>query len=129
VSVAHVTLPAQSAAGATATTVVHAVEATNDNGMNFAGAKLVSPSLVTGVNTNNATFNVRHLRAGASLGTLASLQLVSGTNLPANVAVSVPVNAAYVPAFQLGDVIDVQMVQNGAGVAIPAGVRAQVEIN
>jgi ABC-type tungstate transport system permease subunit len=127
-SVAHVTLPAQTAGGATSSTLVHVAEATNDNGQNFVGAHLVSPSLVTGVNTNTATINVRQLRAGVAVQTIASLPLVAGTNLAALTSVAIPAAGA-TPAFQFGDVIDVQLVQSGAGLALPAGIRAQVEIN
>jgi ABC-type tungstate transport system permease subunit len=127
-SVAHVTLPAQTAGGATSSTLVHVAESTNDNGMNFVGAHVVSPSLVTGVATNNATINVRQLRAGAPVQTIASLTLASGTNLAALTSVAVPAAGA-TPVFQIGDVIDVQLVQNGTGLALPANIRAQVEIN
>jgi ABC-type tungstate transport system permease subunit len=127
-SVAHVTLPAQSAGGATSSTLVHVCEATNDNGMNFVGAHIVAPSLVTGVTTNTATINVRQLRAGAPVQTIASLPLVAGTNLAALVGVAIPAAGA-TPVFQIGDVIDVQLVQSGTGLAIPVGCRAQVEIN
>lgn len=123
-------LPAQSAAGATSTTLVGAVDTTDDNGSSLVAVALVPPNgftTVTGVATNNVTFNVRQLRAGSSLGTVASVQLVSGTNLVAETELNVPLTAP--KAIQRGDVFDVQMVQNGTGLAVGAGVVAQVEVN
>lgn len=119
-------LPAQTAAGATSVTELGEVPST------FAQAtwtpsklSLASPSLVTGVVTNNVTFNFRYVRAGtpAALGTLT---LASGTNLAAEVETAVPVT--YTGTLSPGDVIDVQMVQNGTGLAVPAGVLAKIEI-
>lgn len=123
-------LPAQTAGGATSTSYVGTVETTADDGSNLVAVNLTAPagfSTVTGVATNNVTFNVRQLRAGASLGTVASVQLVVGTNLVAETPLNVPVTAPL--AVRRGDVFDVQMVQNGTGLAVGAGVFAQVEIN
>lgn len=123
-------LPAQSAAGATSTTLVGAVDTTDDQGNSLAVVELVPPAgftTVTGVATNNVTFNVRQLRAGSSLGTVASVTLASGTNLLAETPLNVPITGA--KAIQHGDVFDVQMVQNGTGLAVGAGVVAQVEVN
>lgn len=123
-------LPAQTAAGATSTTFIGLAETTNDAGDTLVAVTLVPPagfSTVTGVVTNNVTFNVRQLRAGSSLGTVASVQLVSGKNLVAETPLNVPITAPL--AIQRGDVFDVQMVQNAAGLAVGVGVFAQVEIN
>jgi len=122
-------LPAQTAAGATSTTLVGTVETTDDQGDTLVAVTLTPPagfSTVTGVATNNATFNVRQLRAGTSLGTVASLQLVVGKNLVAETPVNVPLTTPL--GVQRGDVFDVQMVQNGSGIAVGIGVQAQVEV-
>jgi hypothetical protein len=123
-------LPSQSAAGGTSTTLVGTVETTDDAGTNLTGVTLTPPagfSTVTGVVTNNVTFNVRQLRAGAALGTVASVTLASGTNLVAETPLTVPVTAPL--AIQAGDVFDVQMVQNASGLAVGAGVLCQVDVN
>jgi len=123
-------LPAQTAAGATSTTLIGTVETTDNLGDTLVAVTLTPPAgftTVTGVVTNNVTFNVRQLRAGSSLGTVASVQLVSGTNLVAETPLNVPVTAPL--AIRRSDVFDVQMVQNGTGLAVGAGVFAQVEIN
>jgi hypothetical protein len=123
-------LPAQAAAGATSETIA-AVVPTGFSETNYqlSKASLTSPSLVTGVVTNNATFNVRQYRAGALLGgvnPVGTLNLASGTNLPAETEVNVPLTANPTPC-QAGDVFTVQMVQNGTGVAIPASVVVKLE--
>ncbi len=123
-------LPAQTAAGATSTTYVGTVETTNGDVTNVVTVTLTAPAgftTVTGVATNNVTFNVRQLRAGVSLGTVASVQLVAGTNLVAETPINVPMTAPL--AVRGYDVFDVQMVQNGTGLAVGAGVSAQVQIN
>ena len=123
-------LPAQTAGGALSTTDVATVEATDDTGAVLVAVDLTAPggfTTVTGVATNNVTFNVRQLRAGASLGTVASVTLAAGTNLVAETPLNVPITNGL--AVQRGDVFDVQMQQNGTGLAVGAGVLAQVEIN
>ncbi len=123
-------LPAQTAGGALSTTFAGLVETTDDTGNTITGVTLVAPAgytTVTGVATNNVTFNVRVLRAGTSLGTVASLTLASGTNLVAETPVTVPITGSI--ATQRGDVLDVQMQQNGTGLAVAAGVICQVELN
>lgn len=125
-----VALPAQSAAGATSTTMVGTVDTTDDVSNKVAAVYLTPPAgftTVTGVATNNVTFNVRQLRAGSSLGTVASVTLAAGTNLVAETPLSAPVTNPL--AVESGDVFDVQMVQNGTGLAVGAGVVAQVELN
>lgn len=123
-------LPAQTAAGAPSTTVLGTVETTDDQETTLVAVTLTAPAgftTVTGVATNNVTFNVRQLRAGAPLGTVASLTLAAGTNLVAETPVNVPITAPL--AVEAGDVFDVQMVQNGTGLAVGAGVFAQVDVN
>jgi len=120
-------LPAQTAGGATSTTMVGDVP-TQEAQATFQPTKLslTSPSLVTGVATNNATFNFRQMRAGVSQATIGTLTLGSGTNLAAEVETNVPITGA--PILLPGDVVDVQMVQNGTGLVIPVGVIAKAEM-
>ncbi len=123
------TLPSQAAAGATSTTVIGTAEATDDLSNELSAVVLTPPAgftTVTGVATNNVTFNVRQLRAGTPLGTVASVTLATGTNLVAETPLEVPITTPF--AVEAGDVFDVQMVQNGTGLAVGAGVLAQVEL-
>lgn len=120
------TLPAQAAAGATSVTSVGIVHTSNDNAARITGVFVAAPSLVTGVATNNATINVRSVKAGTPT-TFATLTLGAGTNLPASTAVAVPITVAVTPAA--GDVYDVQLVQNGTGLALPAGILAQIVLD
>lgn len=91
-----------------------------------AKVSLVSPSLVTGVATNNVTFNFGQYRAGVLVATFATLTLAAGTNLAAHVETNVPVTGA--PVFLAGDVVEVATVVNGTGLALPQGLKAKVEI-
>jgi hypothetical protein len=126
-----VSLPAQSAAGATSETVVAVIPSTFTTAQfNDARMSLTSPSLVTGAATNNVTYNVRQYHNGTLVttpasGIIGSLQLVSGTNLPAFTEVVIPVNTG--TNFVPGDVVTVQMVQNGTGLASPANVLVKIE--
>jgi hypothetical protein len=125
-----VALPAQTAAGATSITVVGTVLPQDGQGSGVSGVLLTPPAAyttVTGVATNNATFNVRQVRAAASLGVIATVTLVSGTNLVAETPLTVPITASF--AVQSGDIFDVQMVQNGTGLAVNIGVLAEVAVN
>ena len=120
-------LPAQTAGGATSVTILDDVPSTFTQPSFIVGKlTLTSPSLVTGVATNNATFNFRQMRAGSSVATIGTLTLGSGTNLAAETETNVPVSGT--PSLLDGDTIDVQMVQNGTGLAIPAGVVARAEL-
>ena len=124
------TLPAQTAGGGTSITYIGTVETTNDNGNNLVAVVLTPPngySTVTGVATNNVTFNVRHLRAGSNLGTVASITLTVGNNLVAEVPLNVPLTSPLL--VQRNDVFDIQMVQNGSGLAVGVGVSASVQVN
>jgi hypothetical protein len=121
-------LPAQSAAGATSVTIVGAVPSSYDQ-PNYSVGKLsvTSPSLVTGQATNFATINVRQMRAGASVGTIGTLALsAASVTLPAEVETNIPVTGS--PVLLDGDVLDVQLVQTGTGLALPAGIVAKVEL-
>jgi hypothetical protein len=123
-------LPAQTAAGATSVTLVDAYELADSTGSGVSRVVIVPPpgyATVTGVATNNVTFNVRQLRAGTPVGTFASLVLAVGSNLVAETPIAVPITGA--PVLLQDDVIDVQMVQNAAGIAVGAGLVVEVDIN
>jgi hypothetical protein len=126
-----VSLPAQSAAGATVETVVAVIPSTFSTAQ-FGDARmsLTSPSLVTGAATNNVTYNVRQYHNGTLVttpasGIVGSLQLVSGTNLAAFTETVVAVNTG--TNLLPGDVLTVQMVQNGTGLASPANILCKIE--
>ncbi len=128
-----VSLPAQAAGGATVETIVAVAPSSfAETGWQLARVGLASPALVTGVATNNATFNIRQYRGGnpvaANGGTPATVTLGAGTNLAAFAELVIPLaTAPNNVAAQAGDVFTVQMVQNGTGLAIPANVLARVE--
>lgn len=128
-------LPAQTAGGATSTTLVGQVTTTEGSDNFLTRAQIVPPAgyaTVTGVATNNATFTLRQLRAGSVLvANLATVTLASGTNLVAETPVSFTINAtaAQQSGLQEGDVIDVTMVQNGTGLAVGAGLLVIVELS
>ena len=122
-------LPAQAAAGATTTTMIGdlpSAEATPS--YTIGKLSLTSPSLVTGQATNFATITFRQMRAGASVQTLGSYVLNVGTvTLPAETETNVPVTGTL--AVLAGDTIDVQCVQTGTGLALPAGILAKAEVS
>ena len=121
------TLPAQTAGGATVVTELGVVPSTfSDAGATLQKVTITSPSLVTGVATNNITYNVRKSTGGGTPVVLATITLGNGTNLPAETPVTL---APTVTSLLPGDVVDVQMVQNGTGLASPAAVLAEVELN
>lgn len=123
-------LPAQTAGGSTSTTYVGTFEPADATGLGVSRVVITPPAgytTVTGVATNNVTFNVRQLRAGSAVSTFASLTLNSGTNLVAETPVSVPISSQ--PALQPDDEFDVQMVQNGTGLAVGAGLFISIEVN
>jgi hypothetical protein len=91
-----------------------------------AKVSLVSPALVTGVATNNVTFNFAQYRAGVLVATFATLTLGAGTNLGLHAEQNVPVTGS--PVLLAGDVIEVATVINGTGLALPQGLKAKVEI-
>jgi hypothetical protein len=122
-------LPAQSAAGADSTTLIDAVAGIEDLNGQVVGIVLTPPngfSTVTGVVTNNATITVRQLRAGVFVQNLGAVTLGSGTNLVAETPLTVPVTSS--GPILPNDVLDVLMHQNGTGIAIGAGVKAEVQL-
>jgi len=88
---------------------------------------VTASALVTGVNTNSGTINVRQLRGGVAQQTIASIALVAGTNLPAETPVVIPITGS--PNVQSGDLLDVQYVQIGTGLALPANCVVKVEMS
>jgi hypothetical protein len=122
------TAPAQSAGGGTSATPIGSVPSSfSQAGYSPSKITVISPTLVTGVTTNTATINVRQLRAGAAVATIGTLPLVSGTNLAAETEVAVPVTGS--PVLLDSDVLDVQLVQGGTGLVLPAGIVVQVELD
>jgi hypothetical protein len=120
-------LPAQSAGGATSVTLVGEVSATGGTDNFVQRVSVTSPSAVTGAATNNATINVRQLRAGSVVQTIATITLGNGTNLGAETPVAVPITGTP-STLQAGDTVDCQLVQNGTGLALPAGIEVNVDI-
>jgi hypothetical protein len=127
-----VTLSAQTAGAGDAIAVCNgAVQTVDDGGGSPSGIRclLVPPpgfATVTGVVTNNATISFRQVRAGAVIATPASVTLAVGTNLVAETPLVVPLVAP--AAFRPDDLVDIVMHQNGTGLAIGAGVVAELEI-
>lgn len=121
-------LPAQTAGGATSVTMIGVVPSTEAQATwQPTKLSLTSPTLVTGQATNFVTYNFRQMRAGATLATIGTLALSSApVTLPAEVETNVPVTGT--PILVPGDVVDVQMVQSGTGLASPANVSAKVEL-
>lgn len=88
---------------------------------------VIAPSAVTGNSTNSTTINVRQMRAGVAIATLGTLALTTGVNLAADVPVALALTG--VPTVLAGDVLDVQFVQIGTGLALPAGTNVAAEID
>lgn len=124
----HSALPAQTAGGSTSVTILCEVPSTfAEPSYAVQRISVTSPSLVTGQATNFATINVRQMRAGSAVATIGTLALsAASVTLPAEVPVSIPVSGT--PVLLDADVIDVQLVQTGTGLALPAGILASVEL-
>jgi hypothetical protein len=122
-------LPAVAAAGGTTTFPIGEIPTKEaEGGFNLERVQVTSPTLVTGVTATSGTFNVRQLRAGAVItAVVGSLALVTGTNLPAETPVAIPITT--VVNWLPGDVIDVQYVQISTGLALPAGTKVEAEID
>lgn len=130
------TLDAVAAAAGTTVPAILGEVPVNESQANFSlqRVEVTAPALVTGNSTNSATINVRQLRAGAPVttngqtgGVLATLALVTGVNLAADTPAVLAVTGT--PVLLAGDVLDVQVVQIGTGLAIPAGTSVKAEIS
>ncbi|MGY0502177.1 hypothetical protein ACWZHB_27125 [Nocardia sp. FBN12] len=124
------TLPAQAAGGADTTTLAGVYSSAFYSGDTVTDVQLVAPpgyATIVGAATDNATISVRQLRNGVVLQIFASLTLIAGTNLAAEIPVTVPLTSQ--PVLRAGDVLDVRMHQNGTGSAIPAGLHASVFVS
>ncbi|WP_446223507.1 hypothetical protein ACTWPB_28290 [Nocardia sp. IBHARD005] len=124
------TLPAQAAGGADTTTLAGVYSSAFYSGDTVTDVQLVAPpsyATIAGAATNNATFAVRQLRNGVVLQTFASLTLTAGTNLAAEIPVTIPLTSQ--PVLRAGDVLDVQMRQNGTGQMLSAGLHLSVFVS
>lgn len=92
----------------------------------LARVTITPTAAVTGNSTNSGTINVRQLRGGAVIATVASLALVAGVNLAAEVPTVIPISGT--PVLVAGDVLDVQYVQIGTGLLLPLS-TVKAEIN
>jgi predicted cobalt transporter CbtA len=124
------TLPAQAAGGADATTLAGVYSSAFYSGDTVTDVQLVAPpgyAMIVGAATNNATISVRQLRNGVVLQTFASLTLTTGMNLSPEIPVTVPLTSQ--PVLHAGDVLDVQMRQNGTGQTIASGLHLSVFVS
>lgn len=121
-------LPAQSAGGSTSVTMAGVYFPEQGQSDTIDAIYFTAPSAITGTNTNYFTVNVRQLRAGSVLATLATKAFTSGTNAAAETPVSLPTPASPV-VLEAGDVVDVQLVQTGTGLAVPAGCLVTVVVS
>lgn len=120
-------LPAQTAGGGDSTTILGVVTAHDGQGLGASALYLTSPTAVTGAATNNYTASFRQVRAGSVVQTIGSVTFASGTNLAVEVPLSVAISTP--TAFQVGDVVDVLLHQNGTGLASPVGIVASCAVN
>ncbi|MEV6773907.1 hypothetical protein AB0N05_35255 [Nocardia sp. NPDC051030] len=124
------TLPAQGAGGTDVVAVAGVYKPAFYSGDTVTDVTVVAPdgfSTVTGAATNNVTLSVRRLRGGVVQQTFAALTLSAGTNFAAKIPLNIPISAQ--PLLTADDVIDVQMHQNGSGVAIGAGLLVSVYVS
>lgn len=122
-------IPAQTAAGADAASLIGTFGISDGQGTGVAAMLITPPpgyTTVTGVVTNNVTFSVRQVRNGTVVATIGTLTLASGTNLVAQTPVVIPVTTQ--PALQPNDVLDVLAHQNGTGLAFGAGCVVTVNV-
>ena len=122
-------LPAQTQGGGDSTTLVGVYESADGSGTGVTRVVIEPPpgyTTVTGAGTDNVTFTVRQRRANATVATIGTLTLASGTNLVAETPVVVPISTAV--NLQPDDAVDVVMHQNGAGLAVGAGLVVTVDI-
>ncbi|NQE89017.1 hypothetical protein [Nocardia terpenica] len=129
-SIFEATLPAQAAGGADAITVAGVFEPQNFTGVTVSSVVVCPPAgyaTVTGAATNNVTITVRQIRGGSVVAAFATLTLTTGVNLGAEIPLTVPVVVA--PQLASGDVVDILLHQNGAGIALGAGLTAQITVS
>ncbi len=119
-------LPAQTAGGATSVTLAGVYEPGGFTTNTITKILVISPTAVTGAATNNFTLNVRQLRAGVLVNTLATKTFAAGSNLAVEVPLALTI--AKQPNMAADDVVDVQLVQAGTGLAVPVGIVVQVHI-
>lgn len=124
------TLPTQTAGASDVIALVGAYSPAFYSGDTVTDIEIVAPvgySPVIGAATDNVTFTVRQLRAGAVVSTFGSLTTTTGVTLSAEAPIPVPITSQ--PILLAGDVIDVQMHQNGAGQAIGAGLLVSIYVS
>ncbi|WP_306363376.1 hypothetical protein [Nocardia sp. CC227C] len=124
------TLPAQDAGGADVVALAGVYASAFYSGDTVTDVELVAPpgfSVVTGDPNDNITINVRQLRNGVPIQSFASLTVGEGTVLAPETPVSLPITAQ--PILRAGDVIDVQMQQNGQGKAVGMGLNVSVFVS
>lgn len=116
----------QRQAAAVATISAGAVNAINitDPGAGYTAAPVVT---ITGGGGSGATCTSPTV-GQVVVGTLGTLALVTGVNLPAEAPVNIPLSAAPVSPILGGDILDVQYVQIGTGLALPAGTNVKAEV-
>lgn len=73
-----------------------------------------------GANTNSRTLNLYNRGTGAGSTVIATLPLVSGTNLTDNVETAIPVTAANANVAS-GDILEWESLAVGTGIADPGG--------
>jgi hypothetical protein len=114
------------AAGAGTTTVgIGDIPAHESQGTyNLERVTVTSQTLITA--NSLATFNVRQMRAGSAVATVATLLVAA--NLPAEVPVVIPVSAT-VPVLLPGDFLDCTYVQTSTGLALTVGWEIHCEID
>ncbi|MFB7719336.1 hypothetical protein [Nocardia sp. NPDC056100] len=124
------TLPAQVAGAADVTALAGVYSQSFYSGDTVTDVEAIAPAgyaTVTGNATNNVTITVRQLRNGALVQPFGSLTVGAGITLAAEMPVSIPITAQ--PILLPGDVIDVQVHQNGSGQAIGAGLNVAIFIS
>lgn len=112
------------------------------SGNNLAAATAVAVSFTGAILDVGDTIDVQLVQTGTGLAlpaniaaemdirsqvanVVGSIELLAGANLYAEVETDVPVTTSLVNA---SDVMDVQCVQNGTGLALPANIKAKVEL-
>lgn len=90
---------------------------------NLERVTVTSQTLITA--NSLGTFNVRQLRAGSAVATVATLLIAA--NLVAETPFVIPVTGT--PVLLAGDFLDCQYVQTGAGLALTVGWEIHCEID